>query len=245
MASSHPDRRRVRVFVVEDDALLRPEFERMIGAHPELALAGSVSTLAEARRQLASASCDIAIVDLGLPDGDGCDLIAMLRETAPDIAVLVSTVFGDEAHVVRAIEAGARGYLLKDTTLDDFARSLLAVHAGGAPLSPQIARYLLKRFAPDPGRRQAAATGGAAIGPTDPGRRAAAPAAALGAESLTPRETDILRHIALGYSTAETATRLGLSGHTVSTHIKSIYGKLMVRNRVEVVNAARRKGFIP
>ena len=217
----------------------------MINAHPDLALAGSVSTLAEARRQLASVPCDIAIVDLGLPDGDGCELIALLRETAPDVSALVSTVFGDEAHVIRAIEAGARGYLLKDTTLDDFTRSLLAVHAGGAPLSPQIARYLLKRFVPDAGRRQAAPPMRAATRATDAGTRSAAAGAAPDAESLTPRETDILRHIALGYSTAETATRLGLSAHTVSTHIKSIYGKLMVRNRVEVVNAARRRGFIP
>lgn len=201
----------------------------MIQAHPDLALAGSAPDIAQARRQLTPLSCDIAVIDLGLPDGDGCELIALLRDTAPDIASLVSTVFGDEAHVVRAIEAGARGYLLKDTAPDDFARSLLAVQAGGAPLSPQIARYLLKRLAP-----HASGHGAATARKT-----------AIDADPPTPREIDILRHIALGYSTAETAARLRLSTHTVSTHIKNIYGKLMVHNRVEAVNVARRKGFIP
>jgi DNA-binding NarL/FixJ family response regulator len=219
------DHRRVRVFIVEDDELLRAEFERMIAAHERLALAGSAASIADARRGLAAAPCDIAIIDLGLPDGNGSELIEMLRQTAPRTAVLVSTVFGDEAHVVRAIEAGARGYLLKDTTPDEFVRSLLIVHEGGAPLSPQVARHLLKRFSPS-GQGAATPLGG----PDNP---------------LTPREIDILNHVALGYSTGETAERLSVSIHTVTTHIKNIYGKLAVRNRVEAVNAARGKGFIP
>jgi DNA-binding NarL/FixJ family response regulator len=166
------------------------------------------------------------IVDLGLPDEDGAVLIESLRISSPDTAVLVSTIFGDEAHVVRAIEAGARGYLLKDTTLDEFARSILLVVSGDAPLSPQIARHLLKRFPP-----------------TAPNARNPVRAMA-DLQDLTPREIGILQQIASGFSTGETATMLGISHHTVATHVKNIYSKLAVTNRMQAVNKARGKGII-
>ncbi|WP_116137397.1 response regulator [Trinickia diaoshuihuensis] len=214
------------VFLIEDDEVMRSEFERMIDAHSALKLIGRAGTLAEARRQLQRIRPDVAIVDLGLPDGDGTELIGLLRERSPDTAVLVSTVFGDEAHVVRALEAGARGYLLKDTTLEDFADSILLVKNGDAPLSPRIARYLLKRFEPrkQPARRE---TWGAEV-----------------QASLTAREIDILTSISSGFSVAETSANLCLSPHTVKTHIKNIYGKLSVSSRIQAVNEARQKGFI-
>jgi DNA-binding NarL/FixJ family response regulator len=218
----------LRVFIVEDDAAMRAVFERMVTAHEGLTLAGSAGSIAEGRQALAAAGCDVAVIDLGLPDGDGSDLIAWLRQARAGIAVLVSTMFGDEAHVVRAIEAGAQGYLLKDSTGDDFARSILAVAEGGSPLSPQIARHLLKRFTSPP----AAGT---------PRRMRKTNTVH---EPLTPREVDILQAIAQGYSAAETAQRLSLSPHTVTSYIKTIYGKLSVHNRVEAVNTARDQGLL-
>ncbi|WP_118180081.1 response regulator [Paraburkholderia phosphatilytica] len=218
----------ITVFLIEDDASMRAEFERMIVSHASLTLAGSAGSVAEARQKLRGMHPEVAIVDLGLPDGDGADLIALLRATSPATAVLVSTIFGDEAHVVRAIEAGARGYLLKDTTIDEFARSILLVKNGDSPLSPQVARHLLKRFAP-------VAQAGAP--------RAAKPDSEAG--QLTAREIDILKSISHGFSTAETAAKLQLSPHTVTTHIKNIYGKLSVNSRVQALNEARLKGLIP
>jgi DNA-binding NarL/FixJ family response regulator len=215
----------VGVFVVEDDAQMREAFERMVHAHPNLVLAGSATTIAEAQAALARVHAQVAIIDLGLPDGDGDTLIESLRITSPDTAVLVSTVFGDEAHVVRAIEAGARGYLLKDTTLDEFARSILLVATGDAPLSPQIARHLLKRFSPPANARK-------------PLRSEKDP------EDLTPREFAILEQIACGFTVNETATSLGISHHTVATHVKNIYSKLAVTNRMQAINEARRKGML-
>lgn len=210
----------IRVFLVEDDAPMRMEFERMVLAQPELQLVGSACTVAEARELLRTRDVDIVIVDLGLPDGDGTELIAALRDRSPMTAALVSTVFGDEAHVIRAVEAGARGYLLKDTTPEEFVRALRMVHEGGAPLSPQIARHLLKRFAPT----------------SQPSRTEV--------ERLTPREIDILTRISQGFSVAEAAQATGISHHTVTAHIKNIYSKLCVRNRVEAVNRARQRGLI-
>jgi DNA-binding NarL/FixJ family response regulator len=212
----------IRIFLVEDDPAMRVEFERMVLAQPGLSLAGSACSLGEAHELLRGREVDIVIVDLGLPDGDGAELIAALRDSSPDTAALVTTVFGDEAHVIRAVEAGARGYLLKDTTPEEFLRAVHMVHEGGAPLSPQIARHLLKRFAP-----------------------AAQPShAEPDIEALTSREIDILTRISQGFSVAETAQASGISHHTVTAHIKNIYGKLSVRNRVEAVNRARQRGLI-
>ncbi|WP_322048632.1 response regulator transcription factor [Paraburkholderia sp. J67] len=214
----------IGVFLVEDDPRMREAFERMVDLHPDLVLLGSVTTIADAKACLAHIAPNVAIVDLGLPDGDGASLIEFLRASLPDTAILVSTIFGDETHVVRAIEAGAGGYLLKDTTLDEFARSILLVVSGDAPLSPQIARHLLKRFAPPN-----------TVKPTRP---------PVGAQDLTPREIAILEQIASGFSVAETAASLGISAHTVATHVKNIYAKLAVTNRQRAVNEARLRGMI-
>ncbi|WP_413195333.1 response regulator [Pararobbsia alpina] len=213
----------LRVLLVEDDERLREEFERMVDAQPELHLVGSVGTVADARRALLTARPDVAIIDLGLPDGDGAELIGLLRQTAPSVSVLVSTIFGDEAHVIHAIQAGARGYLLKDTSADEFLRSIRMVHEGDAPLSPQIARHLLARFAPPERSRVTSAAD---------------------TDALTAREIDILKRISQGFSVAETARLINISPHTVTSHIKNIYGKLAVHNRVEAVNVARTKGLI-
>jgi DNA-binding NarL/FixJ family response regulator len=222
MSNSEP----ISVFLVEDDAAMCEAFERMVNAHPQLTLVGVATTIAEAQAALVHLHPQVAIIDLGLPDGDGDVLIESLRVSSPDTAVLVSTVFGDEAHVVRAIEAGARGYLLKDTTLDEFARSIFLVVSGDAPLSPQIARHLLKRFTPPSVNARKPARSGREV------------------HDLTPREFAILEQIAYGFSIGETATMLKISHHTVATHVKNIYSKLAVTNRMQAVNEARRKGMI-
>ncbi len=211
----------ITVVLVEDDTPMREELERMAGSHPGLRLLGSAGTLAEARALLERCAPEVVVVDLGLPDGDGVELIAALARTSPQAVALVTTVFGDEVHVIRAIEAGARGYLLKDTSLDEFARAIQMVRQGGSPLSPQIARHLLARLAP-----------------------AARPLQTAGTEALTTREIDILTRISQGFTVAETAGQLHISAHTAATHIKNIYSKLAVRNRIEAVNQARRRGLI-
>ena len=218
----------ITVLVVEDDEAMREEWVRMIDAAPGIALLAQAGSLREARTALAShASPDVLIVDLGLPDGDGTELIRELAKGAPDTSALVITVFGDEAHVVHALEAGARGYLLKDATREDFARAVRLVHAGGAPLSPMIARHLLTRFAP--ARRMPSLR---AARRTDP------------VETLTAREAEILKLIADGHTVPEAATALHVSPNTISTHVKHIYGKLAVNNRVQAVNRARATGQI-
>src|SRR5262245_64269773 len=200
----------------------------MIDAAPGIALLDAVGSIAAARAALAAHGVpEILVIDLGLPDGDGTTLIEELAVSAPASSALVVTVFGDEGDVVRALEAGAKGYLLKDVTLEEFVRAIRLVRDGGAPLSPMIARHVLKRFAPQrPPRASPQAKHEELI------------------ESLTAREAEILQFIAEGKSVAETATAFNLSSHTVTTHVKRIYGKLAVNNRVQAVNRARATGQI-
>ena len=218
----------ISVLVVEDDDALRREFAGMIDASAGIVLLDAVGSIAGARTALvAHGAPEVLVIDLGLPDGDGTTLIEELAVSAPTSSALVVTVFGDEGHVVRALEAGAKGYLLKDATLEEFARAIRLVHGGGSPLSPAIARHLLKRFARP----------SAEFDPPRPPSRTGPPV-----EGLTTREAEILRLIARGHSAAEVATALYLSPHTVNTHIKHIYGKLAVNNRIQAVNRARATG---
>lgn len=209
------------VTLVDDDAPMREEFARMVQADAGLRLVEAMGSCAEARRSFAFAQPDVALIDLGLPDGDGTELIAELARRARHTSILVVTVFGDEAHVVRALQAGAHGYLLKDTPTAEFGRAIRSVAEGASPLSPQVARYLLRRFA-----------------------RPAAPETPELSEPLTPREQDVLKAISQGFSVPEAARRLQVAPSTVAAHIKSIYSKLSVHSRVQAVNLARAKGLI-
>ncbi|WP_411879803.1 response regulator [Polaromonas sp. YR568] len=209
------------VTLVEDDTPIREEFARMVGEDVGLKLLEAVGSCAEARRSFSFAQPDVALIDLGLPDGDGTELIADLARRSRHTSILVVTIFGDEAHVVRALRAGAHGYLLKDTPTAEFGRAIRAVSEGAAPLSPQVARYLLRSFA--------APRMDAQRWPVEP---------------LTPREKDVLMAVSQGLSVPETARRLDVAPSTVAAHIKSIYGKLAVHSRVEAVNQARARGLI-
>jgi DNA-binding NarL/FixJ family response regulator len=208
------------VLIVEDDLALRDEFAAIVTQDPEHCLLAAVGSLAEARAVLRRVRPAIALVDLGLPDGDGALLIREMVAADPQALVLVTTVFGDEGHVVRAIQAGARGYLLKDSGAQEIKAALREVRTGGAPISPRVARYLLKRFRP---------VEAAAVGP---------------GEKLSPREFEVLNLIARGLSAAESAAVLGVATSTVTAHTKGIYAKLAVHSRNEAVFEARQRGLL-
>ncbi|MCE4553031.1 response regulator [Roseateles cellulosilyticus] len=209
------------VLIVEDDPWLLRDLARMVSAMPSLKLAGAVATAREARLFIQSRlSIGLMLVDLGLPDGDGMALIRLLRDTSPHARVLVLTVFDDEMHVVSALAAGAHGYVLKESDAATLERALKDVLAGDAPLSPRIARYLLRRFERTP------------------------QSVVAGDERLSSREAEVLTLVAHGFSAGEIAKRLGLSLHTVNTHLRNTYGKLAVNNRVQAVNRARDSGQI-
>jgi len=217
------DRSAPCVLLVEDDAHTRARLARVLDAHPQLQLGGQAGTYAEGRRLLEMLRPDVLLTDLGLPDGDGIALIRDARRLVPTTLPLVITVFGDEQHVVAAIEAGALGYLLKDGAPDYIGTSILEMLAGGSPISPPIARYLLRRLRPA----------------TQPGPRPDGPT-----PHLSEREQEVLGLIVKGFTYAEIAELLCVSTHTVTTHVRGIYRKLEVHSRGEAVYEAIQLGII-
>lgn len=220
---------RFSVLLVEDDDPTRAYLARAIEAHPRLDLLAARGTFGEAQSDLDQGAPDVLLTDLGLPDGNGIDLIRHARKVAPQSQIMVVTVFGDEKNVINSIEAGASGYLLKDGTSEAIGESVLELLNGGAPMSAPIARRLLEKFrsAPEP--------------------RAEAPSEAergRASSSLTGRETEILRLIAKGFSFPEIASLLSISAHTVTTHVRHIYEKLEVNSRGEAVYEAVQQGLI-
>jgi DNA-binding NarL/FixJ family response regulator len=209
------------VLLVEDERNTRERLAEAIAAHESLVLLAAAASCAEALRALDGAAPDVLLTDLGLPDGSGVDLIREVRRRGLATECMVITVFGDEKHVVSAIEAGALGYLLKDGSAEYIARSILDLVAGGSPISPQIARYFLKRFRAD------------AAGVDDDAR-----------PRLTEREHEVLRLIVKGFSYAEAARLTGVAESTITSHVRNIYRKLEVHSRGEAVYEALQLGLV-
>ncbi|WP_088954024.1 response regulator [Variovorax sp. HW608] len=213
----------ISVALVEDDPAMRNALERVIRAEPSLRFAFGASTAAELLAWFEVHSIDVLLVDLGLPDQPGLEVIRRCRELQPHCATMVLTIFGDEVNMLSAFEAGASGYLLKDGTEADLAAHILSLHAGGSPMSPTIARQLLVRWR---------------------GRSPSQPAAAPSSDALSPRETEVLNLIARGFTYAEVATRMDILLSTVQSHVRNIYGKLDVHNKAEALFEARQLGIL-
>jgi DNA-binding NarL/FixJ family response regulator len=151
---------------------------------------------------------------------------------------MVVTVFGDEPHVMRSLEAGATGYLLKDSLSHDFNASIHALHEGESPISPSLARLLLARM------QAPAALGRAPAGPAPQAQPTTAPRPVPEASPLSPRETTILEAIARGRSLPEIGQDLGISALTVKSHVRNIYQKLEATSRQHAVYLAQQRGLL-
>ncbi len=244
MCHSRPDLQAVLpspVLVVEDEPLLQ---QRLQGILLQLGFAADgllcAASLGEARACLASQPVTLALVDLMLPDGSGLDLIAEMRAESPDMGILVVSAWSSEESILRALRAGATGYVLKERDDIEVSMSIRSVLRGGAPIDPFIARRILQLLPL-----------GEAIGE----RRPAGAAGMISAtqlmtstvaqgESLSEREGQILRLVADGLTNREIAERLFLSRYTVESHIKRIYRKLAVSSRTMAVRAGRARGVI-
>ena len=226
------------VMVVEDDPAFLARFCRIISQAQELSLLAAVGDLGSARSTLQRMVPDVLLTDLGLPDGSGIDLIRETAARQPQTDIMVVTVFGDEEHVIASIEAGATGYILKDSLPEEFVALIAQLRAGGSPISPVIARQLLKRFKPIGATANASPSSTANVASTaQPGN---------GAEEagLSARESEVLSLIAKGFNFAEIARLLGVSPHTITAHVKKIYQKLAVHSRGEAVYEATRMGLL-
>jgi DNA-binding NarL/FixJ family response regulator len=189
-------------------------------------LLNAVSTLSTARKAIESAWPDILLVDLGLPDGDGTELIRDVSSSPGRCEIMVITVFGDEKHVLRAIEAGASGYLLKEEESEQIGRCIHQLIEGGSPISAPIAKHLLSQF-----RKNGVAESNSSVCDSD-------------APQLTDREIEVLRLIAKGYNSNEISEVLAVTYHTVTSHVRNIYRKLAVHSRSEAVFEAVQRGLV-
>ncbi|MBU0543631.1 MAG: response regulator transcription factor [Gammaproteobacteria bacterium] len=219
----------IRVMLVDDDDRIQQALRQAIETHPELNLVGQAYTLKDALAVVGELQPEVVLVDLGLPDGSGLELIAHIHQHMPGCESMVLTVFGDESHVISSIEAGATGYLTKDTRTADILDRLKQLRAGGSPISPVIARRLLNRFR------------GVATPDQLPTSKTA-----MNQEftPLSEREQQVLEMVAKGFMQAEIADILGVSINTISTYIKRIYKKLAVNSRTSAVHRANALGLI-
>ncbi len=213
----------IRVAALEDDAVLRDRYVELVASAPDMRLLWVAANLRDARGALVGGTPDVLLVDLGLPDGNGLDIIREVKGQASFCEVMVVSVFGDEENVVTAIEAGASGYLLKDALADSFLRTIRELHAGGSPISPSIARILLSLARPRPPAAGKPLPDGAELG---------------------EREAEILGLVAKGFNFGEISRLLGISTSTVKTHIYRIYRKLSVHSRGEAVFEAKKLGLL-
>ena len=229
-----------RVLIVEDDARMREFFASSVRRCDSLVLAGSLGTVADALAWLDDRAhgLDVLLTDLGLPDGSGLQVIRHALARNPACDALVISMFGDEENVLASIEAGALGYIHKDSTPDDVAHTILEMKNGASPISPMIARRVLAKYRN--------LLDGASSHSEGQHAQAVTPVASCppGGRALSPREQEVLELIARGFSYADIARLKSVSVHTVQTHIKNLYGKLAVRSKSEAVYEATQLGLL-
>ena len=225
---SHPHSHLIRVVLVEDDVHFQQALKETIQAAPDMLLLSVSSTRAHGLLALEIEEMDVLVVDLGLPDGSGIDVIRAAHLRWPQCGIMVSTAFGDELHVMQSLEAGAAGYLLKDSTPQSMLAEIRSLHAGGSPISPLIARQILMRF-------RAQDKSAEVSGPVLSGKPRAA---------LSAREQEVLEFITKGFTFEEIAHLMAITRHTVQTFVRRIYAKLEVSSKTEAIFEARHRGLL-
>ena len=182
------------------------------------------SRVQDALALVAGVKFDLALVDLGLPDGSGVDVVTRLRDMQPEAQSVVVTIHDDDEHLFPALQAGAFGYILKEQARELITEQLQRISQGEPPLSPSIARRVMAYFSAKAKPHPASAN-------------------AMPAVNLTDRESEVLLRVAKGYTLPEIGVQLGLSRHTIADYVKQIYRKLNVSSRAEAALEAQRLGL--
>jgi DNA-binding NarL/FixJ family response regulator len=211
----------IKVAIIEDDPVMQGLLSGAISACQDMILTATAANVAEASGMIEAGGYDVLLCDLGLPDGSGVNLIRQEALTGRDTDILVITIFANQNKVLDAIRAGARGYLLKDETIEDCIEAVRNIRRGGSPISPIIARQLLGQIQPNP-----------------------LPSALPMASPLSEREFEVLNLLSRGFSNAECADILTVSPNTIGTHVKNIYRKLEVNSRAEALFEASTQGLL-
>ncbi len=207
------------LILVEDDEDVREHLMQLIVNHESFELLNASGTVAEGISALKRYKPDVLLTDLGLPDGTGIDIIKAITTLRLDCEAMVISGFQDEKIVFKALEAGAKSYILKHDKSQKITDAIISMMQGGAPISPVIARLMLQKF-------------------QQPKQLIELP------EALTERQIKILKLVSQGFSSREISEKLDISYYTVTTHIKNIYNKLQVNSRTEALHEAGKLGLL-
>jgi DNA-binding NarL/FixJ family response regulator len=209
----------IRVALVDDHPVLLAGIRALLMTAPEITLVGEAATGLEALLMIADTAPDIAVIDISLPDINGVELATRLSETCPAVSLLVLSVHEDRAYVQQMLQTGAKGYLLKRSAAEDLVRAIRAIAAHGMYLDPAIVGKAVSEPHVD--------------GPSNEGRG-----------SLSPREEDVLRFVAQGFSNKEIAARMQISTKTVETYKVRATEKLILRTRADIVRYGAAQGWL-
>lgn len=214
--------RRLRVFIADDHAVLRAGLRMLIDAQPDMQVAGEAEDGEEALRQVVRLRPDIALVDISMPRLDGLEALQQLRAAAPEVRVLILSMYDDEGYLRRALECGAAGYILKKAADTELMAALRAVARGEVYIYPSLTHLLVNRYL---GRVEEM--------PSEPSP-----------DRLSERELEVLRLLAAGYTSQQVGNQLALSAKTIDTYKARMMEKLGLRNRAELVRYALRHGLL-
>lgn len=202
----------LRISIVEDDPAVRKSLACVIQGSPDFECLGAYGSAEEALSEVPHHLPDVLLMDIGLPGRNGIECTAALKAAHPGLQVLILTTYDESKSIFEALRAGASGYLLKRSRPEELLKAIGEVHAGGAPMSPGIARLVVSHF-----------------------HQLNHPHPANAVENLTQRELEVLQHLAKGLLYKEVAENLGIGIGTVRTHVEAIYRKLHVQTRTEAV----------
>ena len=217
----------IRVAIVEDTPEIAANLERVLKSDIDFSCVANFANAEIALRTLPQKEADLCILDIGLPGMSGLDALARMRESLPQMKIVIFTVFEDSEHILQAIRLGANGYLLKDTESTLLLSELKVVMLGGATLTQRVAVKIGQVLCTDKVAPIA--------GEEDEN---------ISTDLLTARQVEILNYIALGFDYKEIADEMNISAHTVRRHIEHIYQRLRVNNKREAIRAGFKFGFL-
>jgi DNA-binding NarL/FixJ family response regulator len=217
----------IRLLLVDDHPVVRDGLAAILGTQPDFAIAGEAASGEEALAQYERLLPDVVLLDLEMPGMDGITVIRRLREGHPTVKVVVFTAFDTDERILGALQAGAKGYLLKGAPRAELFNAVRVVHGGGSLLQPVVASRLLEH-----------------LSETRPDKLAANLSGLEETEELTPREREVLALLAQGKQNKEIALELNVTERTVKFHLSAIYSKLGAGNRTEAVTIALQQGLV-
>ena len=206
---------RIRILIADDHPIVRDGLTAILNTQPDFEVAGEAGNGRQVIDRAQALRPDVILLDLAMPELDGVETLQRLRELDPDVLVIVFTAFDTDERIVTAVQAGAKGYLLKGAPRQELFNAIRVVYGGGSLLQPIVASKLLRHVSQE-----------------SPG------------DHLTPREQEVLQAMALGLQNKEIAAKLSITERTVKFHVSAILNKLEAGNRTEAVTIAAQRGLI-